>query len=91
MIGVSSDRPDKLQRFAGKNGFRYPLLADVDRTVLKEYGVLRRIGFPRFGFDWTRRATYLIDANGIIRKVYPRVRVATHARDLLRDAPGPDR
>ncbi len=34
---------------------------------------------------WARRVTYLIDPNGVIRTVYPRVRVRAHAREILLD------
>ena len=46
--------------FAGKHGFAFPLLADVDKSVAGTYGTLGPLGFPR-------RSVFIIDGDGIVR------------------------
>ena len=48
------------EKFAGKHGFEFPLLADTDKAVAGPYGTLGPIGFPR-------RSVFIIDADGVVR------------------------
>src|SRR5258708_1287008 len=41
-VGISRDAVDRQKQFADQHGFDYPLLADVDGTVAREFGVARR-------------------------------------------------
>lgn len=72
--------------FAAKNNLGFPLVADVDRTVIDAYGVwgerVRPDGTTTVGI---RRMTYLIDENGVVRKVYPNVTPDAHAAEIVAD------
>ena len=60
VIGISAQDVSSHDAFAGKHGFDFPLLADIDKTVAGLYGTLGPIGFPR-------RSVFIIDGEGIIR------------------------
>lgn len=60
VLAISPQDVASHEDFAGKHGFRFPLLADVDKTVGSAYGVLGPIGFYR-------RSVFVVDGGGIIR------------------------
>ncbi len=60
ILGISSQDVESHDRFSSKYGFKFPLLADVDKSVAREYGTLGPIGFPR-------RSVFVVDASGVIR------------------------
>ena len=60
VVGISAQDVASHESFSGKHGFRFPLLADVDKEVAGRYGTLGPIGFPR-------RSVFIIDAEGIVR------------------------
>jgi peroxiredoxin Q/BCP len=60
VIAISGQSVASHDKFAGHNGFRFPLLADTDKTVAALYGTLGPLGFPR-------RSVFVIDAEGVIR------------------------
>jgi peroxiredoxin Q/BCP len=60
ILGISPQDLDSHEKFASKYGFRFPLLADIDRAVAKAYGTLGPIGFPR-------RSVFIVDGTGVIR------------------------
>lgn len=54
-VGISLDAVDRQAEFAGKHGLDFPLLADVDGAVAKQFGVKRPVGFLK-----VKRATFVI-------------------------------
>jgi len=60
ILGISSQDVDSHERFSSKYGFKFPLLADTDKAVAREYGTLGPIGFPR-------RSVFVVDAGGVVR------------------------
>jgi peroxiredoxin Q/BCP len=60
VLGISPQNVDSHDRFAGKHGFRFPLLADTDKAVAGLYGTLGPLGFPR-------RSVFIVDGDGVIR------------------------
>jgi len=76
VMGVSSDSVKSHERFAAKHALPFTLLSDRDGKVRKLYGVERTLGiFPG-------RVTYVIDRNGIVRRVYSSQLAATrHVRE----------
>lgn len=63
VLAVSAQDVSSHEQFAGKHGFGFPLLADIDKTVAALYGTVGPLGFPR-------RSVFVIDANGVIRYVH---------------------
>lgn len=77
VVGVSTDKPETLAKFRDKHGFRFTLLSDSDKELASDYGTLRDHGKS------ANRVTYLIDPEGIVRAVWPRVKVDGHAEAVL--------
>jgi thioredoxin-dependent peroxiredoxin len=85
ILGVSADDVESHERFAEKFGLPFPLLADTDRAVCNAYGVYKLRQQAGREFMGIERTTFLIDKQGILRKVYPRVNVEGHVDEVLQD------
>jgi thioredoxin-dependent peroxiredoxin len=83
VIGVSADDIKSHQKFADKYGLPYPLLADTDTTVSQLYGVWQEKNYAGKTYMGINRETFLIDKDGIVRKVWPKVKAAEHAQEVL--------
>jgi peroxiredoxin Q/BCP len=70
------DTLESHKQFAQNHDILFPLLADPLGAIATKYGVNTRRGFAE-------RVTFIIDRNGVIAKVFPRVKVAGHAREVL--------
>jgi peroxiredoxin Q/BCP len=81
IIGVSVDPVDSHKGFCTKEGLNFKLLADTEHTVTSAYGSTMTYN----GATMAARNTFLIDPNGVIRKVYVKVKPATHSDELLAD------
>jgi peroxiredoxin Q/BCP len=66
------------EKFAGKNGLPFPLLADAEGEVIRRYGV-------DLAFGIAKRKSFIIDSKGRIAKVYEDVTPAKHAAEVLAD------
>ena len=85
IIGCSADLPKKQKKFCDKQGFQYPMLSDENHETLKVYGVWGKKKFMGREYMGISRMTYVINKQGIIEKVYEKVKVKSHARDILND------
>lgn len=83
VLGVSADDIKSHQKFADKYGLPYPLLADTDITVSQLYGVWQEKNYAGKKYTGINRETFLIDKDGIVRKVWPKVKAAEHAQEVL--------
>lgn len=81
IIGVSVDAVDSHKGFCTKEGLNFKLLADTEHTVSSAYGSTMSYN----GNTMAARNTFLIDPTGVIRKVYVKVKPATHSDDVLAD------
>jgi thioredoxin-dependent peroxiredoxin len=81
VLGVSVDNHDSHAEFASKYHLPFPLLADTDGKVAKQYGALWSLGFVKFA----RRHTFIIDPDGRIAKIYRSVDPKTHSRQVIDD------
>ena len=82
-MGASFDTPAENLEFAEAQGFDYPLLSDVDQQVGTAYDVVRDADDQYASYP--RRHSYLIDGEGVVRRVYVVTDVAGHAADVLAD------
>lgn len=83
ILGVSPDGVESHKKFREKFNLNFPLLADVDHSVAEAYGAWRektRFGKKSMGIQ---RSTFLIDANGVVRKVWKNVQVDGHDDQVL--------
>jgi peroxiredoxin Q/BCP len=83
VLGVSADSIESHQKFADKYGLPYPLLADTDTTVSQLYGVWKEKNYAGKTYIGINRETFLIDKDGVVRKVWPKVNAAEHAQEVL--------
>ena len=83
VIGVSRDSQASHQKFAEKNSLPFILLSDPERQAIEAYGVWqekKNYGKVSMGVV---RSTYIIDENGVIEKVMPKVKPDTNAAEIL--------
>jgi peroxiredoxin Q/BCP len=83
IVGASFDTPEDNKAFAEMQGFPFLMLSDVDRTAGALYETLRA---PEETLpEWAKRRTYVIDPEGIIRKVYRVADSTVHPGEVLED------
>ena len=83
ILGVSKDSPESHAKFSGKYGLRVKLAADPDGSVCEAFGTWGQkslYGRKYMGID---RATFLIDRDGTIARVWRKVKVPGHAEAVL--------
>ena len=85
VIGVSIDSEKSHRNFTSKQNLNFPLLADVDKTMVTAYGVWGEKSMYGRKYFGTFRKTFLVNTDGTIEKIYQKVKVATHAEDILKD------
>ena len=83
VLGVSADSIESHRKFADKYGLPYPLLADTDTAVSQLYGVWQEKNYAGKTYMGINRETFIIDKDGIVRKVWPKVKPAEHAQEVL--------
>ena len=85
VLGVSPDSVKSHAKFKKKFDLQFPLLADDEHKVCELYGAwgLKK----KFGreYEGVLRTTFLIDPNGVVKKVYENVRPAEHSKEILAD------
>lgn len=83
IIGVSPDKVEKQKKFADKYNLPFPLLADVEKEVIKAYGAWGLKKMYGKEYEGLLRTTYVIDENGKIEKVFQKVKTKDHAAQIL--------
>ena len=86
VIGVSPDSEASHARFAKKYGLSFTLLSDPDKTLARAYGVwVEKQNYGR-KYMGIQRSTFVVDARGVVKKVYRGVRVPGHVESVLEAA-----
>ncbi|MEP5632241.1 MAG: peroxiredoxin [Tateyamaria sp.] len=83
VFGVSKDSVASHVKFATKKDLSVPLLSDEHGTVCEDYGVWKEKNMYGKKFMGIERTTYLIDANGDVAMVWPKVKVDGHVDAVL--------
>ncbi len=83
ILGISPDDVKSHKKFCEKMGIRYVLLADTDKVVSKKFGVWGKKKFKGKEYMGVIRSTFLVDEKGKIFKVFPKVKAAGHAKEVL--------
>lgn len=83
VFGISKDSVASHQKFATKRDLSVPLLSDEHGSVCEDYGVWKEKNMYGKKYMGIERTTYLIDANGNIAQVWPKVKVPGHAEAVL--------
>ena len=85
ILGVSKDSVKSHQRFKEKHNLPFTLLSDPEGKILDLYGVWKQKNMYGRTFMGTERTTFLIDQEGVVKKVYRKVKVNGHAQTCLLD------
>ncbi len=83
VLGISADSVEKQAKFRDKYELNMPLLADSERKVASAYGVYKEkemYGKKVMGIE---RTTFIIGKDGLIRKIFPKVKVDGHTEEVL--------
>ena len=83
VIGVSKDSAASHQKFAAKYDLPFVLLSDPELTAIQAYGVWQEKKLYGKVSMGVVRSTYVIDKNGVIEKVMPKVKPDTNAAEIL--------
>lgn len=83
VIGVSADTVASHDRFKTKHGLGMTLVSDESKTMLGAYGVWAEKSMYGKKYMGIERTTVLVDGNGVIARVWPKVKVPGHAEEVL--------
>ncbi len=84
VIGVSPDKVEAVDKFARKFDLDFTLLADADHAVAEAYGAWVEKSMYGKKYMGVQRATFIIDPDGKIAKVFPKVSPKTHDDIVLK-------
>ena len=83
VLGVSPDSSKSHQKFIGKYNLPFSLIADEDKAVIKAFGVWGPKKFMGKEYEGVHRTTFIIDEDGIIEKVFTKVKTKDHTHQIL--------
>ena len=83
VLGVSPDSSKSHQKFIDKYNLPFSLIADEDKAVIKAFGVWGPKKFMGKEYDGVHRTTFIIDEDGIIEKVFTKVKTKDHTNQIL--------
>ena len=83
VIGVSPDPVKKVKKFHDGQGLNFTLLADEDHAVCEAFGVWAEKSMYGRTYWGALRATFVIDAEGVVRHVIPKVSPKSHDEQVL--------
>jgi peroxiredoxin Q/BCP len=83
VLGVSPDPVESHVKFRDKYDLNFPLLADPDRAVCEAYDVWKEKSMYGRKYMGVERTTFVIDEDGVISAVLPKVKPANHVSDVL--------
>jgi len=83
ILGVSPDSVESHKKFAEKYNLPFRLLSDEKKSVLKEYGVWKEKSMYGRKYMGVERSTFVIDETGKIRKIFRKVKVADHNKEIM--------
>jgi peroxiredoxin Q/BCP len=83
VIGVSADSPASHVKFIAKQSLNFPLLSDPANTTTKAYGVYKMKSLYGRQFMGIERTTFIIGRDGVVKQVFPKVKVNGHTDEVL--------
>ncbi len=84
VIGVSADSQASHQKFIDKYALPFPLISDVDKKVIKDYGVWGPKKFLGKTYDGIHRTSFIISEGGVIEEVITKVDTKKHSEQILK-------
>jgi peroxiredoxin Q/BCP len=77
VVGVSADTAKVQQRFIDKFGLEFPMVADPGKRIIDAYGARLVLGVTAI------RSTFIVDPDGLIAHVWPKVKVEGHGDEVV--------
>jgi thioredoxin-dependent peroxiredoxin len=83
IIGISTDKPEKLLRFAEKELLNFELLSDEQHEVAQQFGVWGQKEFMGKTYDGIHRISFLIGSDGKVEKIFNNFKTSNHHEMVL--------
>lgn len=83
VLGVSPDPINSHKKFAEKHELPFELLSDENKEVVEKYGVWKEKSMYGKKYMGVERTTVIIDENGKVKKIFPKVKVNGHVEEVL--------
>ncbi|MBZ4189680.1 thioredoxin-dependent thiol peroxidase [Niabella beijingensis] len=84
ILGISPDEVSKHKKFEAKFSLPFSLIADPSHAIIEKYGVWGEKQMFGNKYMGLHRTTFVIDENGVIRKIFLRPRSAKHAEEIIK-------
>lgn len=84
ILGVSADSIESHQKFIAKYDLPFDLLSDTNRELIQSFGVWGPKKFMGKEYEGIHRTTFIIDENGIVEKVFSKVKTKEHSEQILK-------
>jgi peroxiredoxin Q/BCP len=84
VLGVSADSVQSHEKFKKKFDLNFPLLADTDKKIVEAYGTWKEKSMYGKKYMGIERTTFLIDEQGKIAHIFPKVKVDEHYEEVVR-------
>ena len=83
ILGISADSEARHKKFAEKYKLPFTLLSDENKKVLEKYGVWKEKSMYGRKYMGIVRSTFIIDEKGKLKKIFPKVKVTNHNKEVL--------
>ena len=83
VLGISRDSVKSHDNFIAKQGFPFPLVSDPDETACALFDVIKMKNMYGKQVRGIERSTFLIDAEGVLRREWRKVKVAGHVTEVI--------
>ena len=88
VLGISPDKPEALKKFTDKHELTFPLLSDVDKSVMQAYGVFGEKKNYGKVVQGVIRSTFLVDEEGTIALAKYNVKATGHVARIIKEIEG---
>lgn len=85
VVGVSADSTKLHKKFTDTFFINFPLLSDESKKMLVQYGVWKQKSFMGRKYMGIERTTIIIDEKGVIKQIFPKVKVVGHTKEVLQN------
>jgi peroxiredoxin Q/BCP len=83
VLGISGDGPEAQRKFKERLGLPFPLLSDADASLQKAWGVWKEKSMYGKKVMGTERTTVVVAPDGTVRRLFSKVKVEGHVREVL--------
>lgn len=83
VIGVSPDSQQSHQKFITKYNLPFPLISDIDKKIIKDYGAWGLKKMYGREYEGLLRTTFVIDEKGVIEEIFTKVDTKEHSKQIL--------